>query len=442
MYSYIQDYYDEHKRVFGIEAALLSKNDPQKLISRTYPFLVPETAYELYGLVPKIVFPSGATIHNDQLHVWYGGADTVCAKLSIRLGDLLRALDPAGPSRTLIRAHENPILAPSKNAFESRAVFNAATLELEGSIHILYRAMSADNTSTIGYARTEDGITISERLDTPCYAPRADFEMKKGKQDGNSGCEDPRIVQIGDTLFMTYTAYDGVQSPRGAVTSISVADFLAKKFDAWTMPYLLTPDNVDDKDLSLLPATVKDGQYLLYHRIERRVCVDILPELFSGKRVSRCIEIMGPRPGMWDGAKVGIAAPPFKVPEGWVLIYHAVSDHGTYRLGAVLLDENGTTLLARTADPIFEPEAPYELVGEVPDVVFSCGAVIHVRLQAASVRIPQTGTSGFDSDGAATDGDDVGANELPRRCVEVQVRSARTVRHVVERNAASHGQDR
>ena len=57
------------------------------------------------------------------------------------------------------------------------------------------------------------------------------------------------------------------------------------------------------------------------------------------------------------------------------MLYHAVSEHGKYRFGAVLLDPAGTSVLARTADPIFEPEAPYEKSGEVGNVVFSCGAV-------------------------------------------------------------------
>jgi predicted GH43/DUF377 family glycosyl hydrolase len=58
------------------------------------------------------------------------------------------------------------------------------------------------------------------------------------------------------------------------------------------------------------------------------------------------------------------------------MLYHGVSRRARYRVGAALLDESGTTVLARTADPLFEPEAPYEVSGEVTNVVFPCGAVI------------------------------------------------------------------
>ena len=374
LYSYIQNYYDEHERIFSVEAALLDVQNPQKLISRTESILVPQEFYEAYGLVPDIVFPTSTTIDNDRLEIWYGAADTVCAKATLKLHDLLRALDPEKPARTFIRAQGNPILAPRGDGFESREVLNAAAVEINDSIYLLYRAMDAANTSVIGLAISKNGITIDERLPEPIYIPRADFEMKRGSPTGNSGCEDPRIVRIGDTLYLTYTAYDGIHVPSGAISSISVDDFLARKWQKWSAPFILTPEGIDDKDLALLPDTI-NGNYLLYHRINNQICADLLPDLVSGKRASRCIEVMAPRRGMWDGKKVGSAAPPIKVGDKWLMIYHGVSRHGTYRLGAALLDTDGLTILARTADPIFEPLEKYEKEGVIANVVFSCGAV-------------------------------------------------------------------
>lgn len=388
LYSYIQNYYDGNARIFSVEAAMLDRDDPRRLIARTESILVPQEFYEEYGIVPNIVFPTSASVTDERLDIWYGASDTVCAKASTRLADLLRALDPDRPARTFARAPQNPILTPRGTGFESRDVFNPAVIELDGTIHILYRAMDAANTSTIGLATTKDGTAITERFSDPIYVPRADFEQKLGNPSGNSGCEDPRIVRIGDMLYMTYTAYDGVHPPAGAVSSIRVTDFLARNWNAWSMPVLLTPDKVDDKDLALLPEMI-DGNFLLYHRINSRICADLIPDLDSPRRVSRCIEIMGPRGGMWDGAKVGSAVPPIKVAvahsaplhagvsdTAWLMIYHGVSRHSTYRLGAALLDASGTSVLARTADPIFEPLEPYEREGEIPNVVFSCGAAV------------------------------------------------------------------
>lgn len=375
VYSYIQNYYDEHHRLFGIEAAFLDAEDPRRVISRTYPCMVPETVYEIYGMIPKIIFPTGATLTDDTLSIWYGGADTVCARADIRWSDILRSLDPSGPARTFIRAAENPILSPRGNGFESKAVFNAAAVDIDGTIYILYRAMDDHNTSTFGLALSKDGVHIDERLDTPVYVPRAEFEQKRSSPDGNSGCEDPRLSRIGDRLYVAYTAYDGMHAPRGAVSSIHIEDFLARRFDTWSEPVLVTPDSVDDKDIGLLSESVHDG-YVLYHRVSGQICADVIPDLAFAKRVSRCIEIMGPREGMWDGAKIGIAGPPIKIPGGWLLIYHGVSSRAHYRLGAALLDESGLVVKARTADEVFQAVEGYEREGIVPNVVFSCGAVV------------------------------------------------------------------
>lgn len=373
IYSYIQNYYDERSRVFSIEAALLDRKDPRKLINRTYPFMVAEEIYERYGIVPNIVFPSGALMNGEYLDIYYGAADTTCAKASIKLIGLMCALDPSEPARAFTRAKENPILTPTTNAFETASVFNPAAIDLGDSVHILYRAMSADHTSTIGYARAKDGVHIDERLPVPVYGPRAEFEMKH--REGNSGCEDPRVVMIDDRLYMTYTAYDGVRTPKGAVSSISVSDFLERRFDRWTMPALITPLEVDDKDIALLPERI-DGNYILYHRVSNRICADILTDLSFEHPVARCIEVMGPREGMWDAWKVGIAGPPIKVPQGWLFFYHGVSHRKRYRVGAALLDHAGTALISRTADPVFEPVEPWEKEGDVPEVVFPCGFVV------------------------------------------------------------------
>ncbi|HEC93876.1 MAG TPA: hypothetical protein ENI56_00695 [Candidatus Kaiserbacteria bacterium] len=275
----------------------------------------------------------------------------------------------------LQRSTHNPILQPRGNGFEELAVFNAAAFDLDGSVHLLYRAMDKNNTSTIGYARTKDALHIDERLDTPIYTPRADFEQKKGDPHWNSGCEDPRVSIINERIHMTYTAYDGVHSPRGAYTSISIDDFRKHKWEKWSMPVLITPENVDDKDIGLLPQTIQKN-YLLYHRVYNNICADTVSTLSFRKPITLCIEILSPRSHMWDEVRVGITGPPIRISDGWLLIYHGVSHDNTYRFGAALLKENGMEITARTIEPIFEPTEPYEKNGIVNNVVFSCGAVM------------------------------------------------------------------
>jgi len=376
LYSYIQHYYDESRRIFGVEAALLDASAPEKVLGRTDPFLVPEESYEHYGIVPNIVFPSGALLEKNTIDLYYGGADTVSAKASLRLSDLLESLNAETKLREFSRCNDNPILSPvPEHAWEKRAVFNPAALDLKGSVHLLYRAMGEENTSVMGYARLKNGIRVDERGLEPAYGPRVDFEQKKSSPTGNSGCEDPRLTLIDGRVYMTYTAYNGIDAPRGALTSISTSDFLAQKWSAWAPPVLVTPDGVDDKDLCILPERI-NGEYLLFHRINSRICADFLPDLSLEKRITRCIEILAPRPGMWDSKKIGMAGPPIKIEGGYLLIYHGISDNGTYRLGAALLSEDGVSIISRGADPIFEPKEHYEREGQIGNVVFSCGAIV------------------------------------------------------------------
>ncbi len=379
VYSHIQHYFDESRRIFGIEAVLLDKLSPFHILGRTKgPIIVPEASYELYGMVKNITFPSGALLYeNGKLDIYYGGADTVVARASLSCDDLLETMKETG-TPLMARFPKNPILLPKKeNAFEARAVFNPAAIEIDGVIYILYRAMSEDNTSTIGLAISHDGVTITERRDEPIYVPREDFEQKGVQPSGNSGCEDPRITQIDDKLYMLYTAYNGVHPPAVAITNISVKDFVAGKFSKWSKPRVLSPVTIDDKDACIVPAKFGYG-YLVFHRIGNQICADFLLSLKDdGKMFNRCIEILMPRPGMWDSRKVGIAGPPIKTEVGWLLFYHGVSEEGVYRIGAALLDlYDPTYVISRLAQPLFEPQEKYEKEGQINNVVFPCGSVL------------------------------------------------------------------
>jgi predicted GH43/DUF377 family glycosyl hydrolase len=112
--------------------------------------------------------------------------------------------------------------------------------------------------------------------------------------------------------------------------------------------------------------------------MDNEICGDYLHSLdFKNETIKKCIRIIGPRANSWDSAKVGVSAPPIKTKYGWLLLYHGVSkSHGTYRVGVILLDlQDPAIVLARSTDPIFQPEEQYEKVGVVNNVVFPCGMV-------------------------------------------------------------------
>ncbi len=380
VYGHIENYFKENNpfvKVFGVETLLLDPNNPKKIIGKTKgPMFAPTEIYEKYGQVSDVVFPSGALLNKDNLEIFYGAADTVCCKATVNLDNLLFSLKPDALNTFITRYDKNPILMSRKGYdWEKNGVFNPAAIQIENTTCILYRAMSNDSTSTIGYAESDDGFTIKNRSEKPIYVPREPFEMKN--RPGNSGCEDPRLTLIGNTIYMCYTAYDGVNPPRVALTSIYLNDFLNKLWN-WTKPFLISPYGVDDKDACIFPEKVGDD-YMILHRINSDICADKFSSFdFSNLLLTRGTPIMLPRPGNWDSDKVGITAPPIKTKKGWLLLYHGVSsNHHTYRIGLALLDlKNPRNVLARTSPPIFDPEMPYEKVGVTSGVVFPCGTVL------------------------------------------------------------------
>lgn len=374
IYSHIQKYATD-RVVFGIEAVLLDAKNPRNVIGRTKgPFMVPEAYYEQIGQVSHVIFPTGAIIHEGKLEVYYGATDTYCAVATIPLDNLLKSITDT-EKKVVLRYPGNPIISPRPGfSWEAKGTFNPAAIDIDGSVNIFYRAVSDKNVSAFGYAKSHDGLSIDQRSDKPVYFPRANFETNGS--DANYGCEDARLVKIEDRIYISYTAYDG-RTPRVAVSSISTKDFSAKKWSAWSMPQVITPEHIDNKDSSFLPEKI-NGKYMVFHRVKESICADFLDSLdFSKNQVRECVEIVSPRRGMWDGGKVGLAAPPVKTDQGWLLLYHGVSWSTTYRVGAALLDLNDPTIIkARTAVPLFEPHAEYEHKGFVNNVVFPCGLVI------------------------------------------------------------------
>jgi predicted GH43/DUF377 family glycosyl hydrolase len=261
----------------------------------------------------------------------------------------------------MTRFEGNPILEPvSEHPWESKYVFNPAMFELEDKIHYIYRAMGDDMISRLGYAWSNDGCVIEERLPYPVFEPLNPEEAR--------GAEDPRVTVIGDICVMTYTAF--AEIPQIGITNIKTRDLLERRW-LWGERIYPFPGETN-KNAALFPRKIGD-KYVMFHRIEPDLWIAYSYDMrkwFGSKKVT------GPRNNMWDSLKVGIAGPPIEVNGYWLLIYHGVDTNQVYRLGVLLLDgDDPKKIVYRSLDPILEPVEDYERRGLVPNVVFSCGAV-------------------------------------------------------------------
>ena len=252
----------------------------------------------------------------------------------------------------LQRHPANPILKPNPlHDWEALNVFNCAVVHHQGLFHMLYRAQGVDYVSTIGYAVSADGVSFN-RLERPVLTPANELETW--------GVEDPRVTEIEGQFIMAYTAY----SPRGITPMFARSTNLV----TWErIGPLVTGE--DNKDHVLFPRRVK-GRYVAFHRRPPGMWLAYSDDLRTWGDFR---PFMGPRKdNWWDCNRIGAGGVPIHTEHGWLVIYHAYDHDHVYRLGVCLLDtDDPAHVIHRPAEPIFEPREPWELKGDVSNVVFS-----------------------------------------------------------------------
>lgn len=265
----------------------------------------------------------------------------------------------------LTRLTKEPILIPvEENPWEKAAVFNAAAVYHNGLFHMIYRATDIGGherfgryINTLGYATSTDLINWN-RNDNPVLSNDVPQELR--------GPEDPRIVQIGDTFYMTYTGFGDRFRDDYRICLATSKDLIH-----WDRKGVVLDE--PNKNASLFPEKI-NGRYCMFHRRHPDIWICYSDDLVHWEDHQK---IMSPVPGTWNKTRVGIAGPPVLIDDGWFLIFHGVDEKNHYRLGAALLDaKNPANVLARQDDPIIEPELDWEINGFIPNVIFSCATVL------------------------------------------------------------------
>ncbi len=198
---------------------------------------------------------------------------------------------------------------------------------------------------------------ISERV----IFPIADTEKK--------GIEDARFVKFTDDngeviYYATYTAYDGITIlPKLLLTT----DFYHFK----VIP--VNGEIAQNKGMALFPRKV-NGQYAMLCRIDG---VNNYIAFSDNINVWRKACLLQQPQFPWELVQIGNCGSPIETSEGWLVVTHGVGPVREYVLGISLLDLNDPTkVIARLPDPLIIPNEK-EREGYVPNVVYSCGSVIH-----------------------------------------------------------------
>ena len=265
------------------------------------------------------------------------------------------------------RYDDNPVLEASGWPGEVNAVFNPGAVEVAGETLLLVRVEDRTGVSHLAVARSADGLTGWTAEPDRALLPQPRSEER-------FGVEDPRITRLGEEWAIVYTGF----STEGPLVMLATtSDFRSYERHGVILP----PQN---KDAALFPDRF-DGRYALLHRP-----MTGLAGAGAGIWISRSPDLRhwgDHRPvlaaldaGSWASHKVGVGPPPLLTPDGWLLLYHGVrltASGSIYRAGLALLDrEQPERVLARSADWVLGPEAPYERVGDVGNVVFPCGWIL------------------------------------------------------------------
>ncbi len=316
------------------------------------------------------------------------------------------------------------LLTKTTHDFESEGVLNPAVIKVGETIHLFYRALAKDNYSTIGYCKLSSPLIVESRNEEPLLVPQADYEFQ--------GLEDPRIVKIDDTFYLSYTAFNGINALGALATSTDLVNWKKRgivvpkiTYDEFihfteTMgtvhekytrfnDYQKSHDQQErrvfvwDKNLIFFPRKI-NNKFCFFHRIRPDIQIVVEIEKLEDLNIAFWQNyflhfddyiVLSPRYAH-EVSYIGGGCPPIETEAGWLMIYHGVHDTVkgyVYSACAALLDlENPQKEIARLPYPLFFPEKEWELKGEVNNVCFPTGAILegdtlYIYYGAADKRI-------------------------------------------------------
>ena len=274
---------------------------------------------------------------------------------------------------TAERLSAMPLLRPS-TGFQSFGIFNPTAVMRRGKTVLLYRAQDVgQHTSRIGYAESSDGVRFTTSP-KPALAPKADYER-------NGGVEDPRVVEIGGTYYLTYTGYNTRDAQLCLATSkdlrhwnrqgVILPAYQGAWNTGWTKSGAIVPQKIAGKWWMYYLGTRKDSDGKERDYMGLASSADLLHWTDATRT-----PVLDRRPQAFDSRVMEPGPTPVVTSAGILVLYNGADEALVYGPGWALFDKNDPTrLVARSEKPFLLPELEWERVGNVPNVIFLEGAV-------------------------------------------------------------------
>ena len=240
----------------------------------------------------------------------------------------------------------------------------------------LEQALAEEHQDLLSRAGAQVTVDLLRRLVGSAYEVSFPSDVTLSQQvlfpstaDESNGLEDARFVRFVDAdgsieYRATYTAFDGAAIAPRLLTSADLRSFSAHR---------LAGPAARNKGMALFPRLV-GGRHLALCRADGESTS--LASSADGFVWGAPALIQAPR-ASWEVLQVGNCGPPIETDRGWLVLTHGVGPMRTYAIGAILLDlDDPTRMVARAERPFLQTTAD-ERDGYVPNVVYSCGGVVH-----------------------------------------------------------------
>jgi beta-1,4-mannooligosaccharide/beta-1,4-mannosyl-N-acetylglucosamine phosphorylase len=276
---------------------------------------------------------------------------------------------PAGLGDILWRSSRNPIVTPDRIA-RANSVFNPAIVPFGDGFAGVFRVDDTRRMMNIRVGRSLDGIDWA--VDSEAITFEAVDRRVAETQAVFEHAYDPRVTPLDGHYYVTWcTGYHGPTIGVAYTDDFETFHQLENAFLPFNRNGVLFPRKIG-RGYAML-SRPSDGGHTAFGDIFYSESHDLV-------HWGRHRHVMAPIPLTWQATKVGAGPTPIETPQGWLLLYHGVltSCNGfVYSMGAALLDfEQPWRVVARAADYLLAPCARYERVGDVPNVVFPCAALV------------------------------------------------------------------